>query len=466
MTEHEIPEPGSDEWKKFVEYEVRRKLFLDDVNAQYLTEKRGDHTSSWARVDLTNDIYGASVELRPVWLTRQDGQNLLYPGCTHSFHGATGSGKTWAALLAAAQVLTNTDEHVLYLDYESFAIQIVRRLKMLGVAPDTIRDRLHYYRPRHRPDIADIDRTAFAHMLERTYAIAVVDGANICMGLAGLNPNNAEEVAEWHELILNPIAERTGAAVVANDHVPKKQDLSGFAIGSQHKIAGLTGAAFTVEQIEPFGRGLYGKATIRVGDKDREGYVRGLATDDKQPDGLLVAELHIDAINVATSLTVTATFLPPQDATMSKVASKRSRGKNGNINGGDTSRPTKEMEAVSAYWEEKKNDLLARTQTKTVNAIRDRQSNQQQTPMSRDRLRAAINLLIDAKTKGGPYAVKSDGARGSDIYTNTKQYFEAKDPIVISANTQARQAQVMTNGNGGLVIPLNPAGRSKQSGTK
>jgi hypothetical protein len=442
----ELPEPGTPQWEKWVKYDLGLKKQREEVNARYEREKRGDGSSSWERIDLTDAIYGKDNELKPQWMHREDGKKLLYPGCTHSFHGSSGSGKTWVALLTTAQVLKETEQHVLYLDYESFATQIVRRLISLSVAPEVIKERLHYYRPRHRPDVADIDRNAFADMLNREYAVAVVDGANICMGLAGLKPNNAEDVAEWHAMILNPIAERTGAATLANDHVPKKADLSGFAIGSQHKIGGLTGAAFTVEKIESFGRGRYGKATIRVGDKDREGYIHEIAVNDDQPDGQLVAELHIDATNVSTTLTVTTGFFVPQNATITNIANKRNRAKNGSGSGsGATGRPTKEMEAVSAYWEENKNDQLVCTQNKTINAIRDRQQNQQKAQMSRDRLRAAINLLVDHETKGGPYATTIDGPRKALIYLGSKQYFEANDPVVIAANRQAQAASNGTN---------------------
>src|SRR6476659_873313 len=100
------------------------------------------------------------------------------------------------------------------------------------------------------------------------------------MALCGLNPDSATDVARWHAKIMLPIAEKTGAATFANDHVPKNNSSpSGFAIGSQHKVAGLTGAAFVVEKIVPFGRGRHGVATVRVShEKARGGYVHGHGT--------------------------------------------------------------------------------------------------------------------------------------------------------------------------------------------
>lgn len=133
--------------------------------------------SSWERIDLHDVIYGNVAEVVPKWLTRRDGMSLLYPGCTHSFHGPSGHGKSSLAHLGIAQVLLDTDEHVLYLDYESFPSQIVRRLKQLGVPNDVLDNRFHYRRPTRAPDVRDIDRNAFADMLSRPYAIVWLDGA-------------------------------------------------------------------------------------------------------------------------------------------------------------------------------------------------------------------------------------------------------------------------------------------------
>jgi len=51
-------------------------------------------------------------------------------------------------------------------DYESFPAQIARRLLMLGAKPHVIEERLHYYRPRQRPDVLDIDKNAFTRLLD------------------------------------------------------------------------------------------------------------------------------------------------------------------------------------------------------------------------------------------------------------------------------------------------------------
>src|SRR5262249_20266210 len=78
-------------------------------------------------------------------------------------------------------------------------------------------------------------------------------------------------------------------AVVQIDHVAKDKDGRGrFAIGGQHKLAGIDGAAFVVEAIKPFGRGLSGWARVTV-SKDRPGWIRQHARGD------VVGELHVDS---------------------------------------------------------------------------------------------------------------------------------------------------------------------------
>ncbi len=65
------------------------------------------------------------------------------------------------------------------------------------------------------------------------------------------------------------VAEQTGAAVVMIDHVTKDSESRGrFAIGGQAKLAGLTGAAYTVDVAHPLGTGCAGSsscASPRIG---------------------------------------------------------------------------------------------------------------------------------------------------------------------------------------------------------
>jgi hypothetical protein len=86
----------------------------------------------------------------------------------------------------------------------------------------------------------------------------------------------------------------TGAAVIALDHVPKsKEDRGRYAIGAQHKLAGLTGAAFSFAVLRPFRRARgaepeEGIVTMSTA-KDRPGDVRAIEV------GKVAAVVHLVA---------------------------------------------------------------------------------------------------------------------------------------------------------------------------
>ena len=109
----------------------------------------------------------------------------------------------------------------------------------------------------------------------RRYALAVIDGVTDALGIFGCSTIDNDDVAGWIRTVPKQIAARTGAAVVLIDHVTKDTSTRNrWAIGGQAKMAGLTGAAYTVEVVEPLGRGMRGEVVL----KDREGPSRGGAS--------------------------------------------------------------------------------------------------------------------------------------------------------------------------------------------
>jgi hypothetical protein len=99
------------------------------------------------------------------------------------------------------------------------------------------------------------------------------------MDLEGLDPERNREVATWLAAVARPLA-RAGAAVPCLDHVTKSREGRGrWAIGAQHKLAAIDGAAYLIETVRPVARavgtdpieGLY-RLTLT---KDRRGYIRG-----------------------------------------------------------------------------------------------------------------------------------------------------------------------------------------------
>ncbi|MEX3646534.1 AAA family ATPase [Mycolicibacterium porcinum] len=421
---------------------LRARIFDDRLNRLWEAYQRGetgDTTSSWAPQDLSDVVDGEIDELVPAALYRVDGTALFYPGCTHSLHGPTGSAKSWIGLYASAQEMLKGND-VLYIDYEASKRRIANRLRLLGVPGDVVKARLDYVRPTRGPEVLDIDRAAFAALLENHYPLAVIDGANISMMLCGLNTFSTEDVARWHSLILNPIAERTGAATVAIDHVTKGNETNGFAYGSQHKLAGLTGAGFTVERIEPFGRGRCGSSTIRVGTKDREGFLAGVGLDDGHPDGLIVGEFRLDA----TDDQMKASVLPPTDETVERAAEKRSRtngGKGKAAKGTREAQLTREMELISVYLEKMKDEPGERSQYKTVIAIQAEATAKNELVPGKNRLEKAMAALKSKTLEGGPY-VKAEGTGAKQFNTSVKPYVAKDDPLHVDVDGWAERNDV------------------------
>lgn len=89
----------------------------------------------------------------------------------------------------------------------------------------------------------------------------------------GLNPLDNKDAAVFGRAVPRYIAEH-GAATVCLDHVTKSPDGRGrYAIGAVHKLNGLNGAAYLLENRVPFGVGLTGRSTVLIA-KDRPGQLR------------------------------------------------------------------------------------------------------------------------------------------------------------------------------------------------
>ena len=262
--------------------------------------------SSWEPVDLTDALTGIDVP-GPTMLARTDGVRLVYAGRTHQFAGESESCKTWAALLCVAQVL-GQGGRVLWVDFEDDDRGIVSRLLSLSVPKYAIATMFTYVRPDeplcNRHGVATAGNVAFGAVLEDDYDLAVVDGVTEAMTTEGLDLMSNADIATWSRRVPKRIATETGAAVIVIDHVTKSTEGRGrFAIGGQHKLAGLTGAAYTFDVLKRLSRAVGGepvsgsvKSTVT---KDRPGHVRGNAKGDtigvleltSYPDGGLTVNI-------------------------------------------------------------------------------------------------------------------------------------------------------------------------------
>lgn len=244
--------------------------------------------STWSPVDLSDALAGRDAP-PPTILARSDGIHLVYPARVHWFQGESESMKSWCAQVAVAQEL-NKGNNVLYVDYEDEARAVIKRLLDLGVPCEAIAAHLTYVRPEE--PLATLKRsgetvyTAHAVILgqlleDHDYALAVIDGVTEAMVIEGLDINSNTDAAAFMRRLPKRIA-RTGVAVICIDHVTKSADGRGrYAIGAQHKLAGVDGATYEFVVLKPLSRATDGEsregAARLVVHKDRPGWIRGKA---------------------------------------------------------------------------------------------------------------------------------------------------------------------------------------------
>jgi hypothetical protein len=260
-----------------------------------VVEERVD-TTSWQEVPLAAALEGEPADEEPTMLARSDGACLLYPGRIHGFAGEPESGKSWLALHACAEQM-DVGRHVLYIDFEDNVVGVLGRLLSLGVDPGAILARFHYVRPTE--PLGAEGRRALAELLGGTgCALVVLDGLTEALTLHGFALESNRDVASFLELLPRFIA-RLGPAVILIDHVEKDREHRGrWAIGAQHKLAGLDGVSYGLEVVRPVVRDGDGLVRVLV-HKDRIGYVRSLAVRNT------VAEMSTVACAGLLTLTIT-----------------------------------------------------------------------------------------------------------------------------------------------------------------
>jgi hypothetical protein len=204
------------------------------------------------------------------------------------------------------------------------------------------------------------------------------------MTMHGLDLNSNADAAHFYNQIPRWIADH-GPAVVMIDHVVKDKEKQGrFALGAQHKLAGIDGVSYLVKMIEPFARGKRGLARVTIA-KDRPGHVREYA------HGSNIAEFTLDATR--SDVILTAELTPP-----------------GAISGrhGETFEPTYLMEKISRY--------VQANPGMSKKAIEGAMNGKATT------IRLALELLVSHDYIG----VKS-GARGAVQHFHMKPYYNAED---------------------------------------
>lgn len=255
--------------------------------------------STWQPVNLWPHLSGEHIAVMPSLLRRSDQIPLLYAGKVHSFYGESESGKSWLAQWASVECL-RAGQHVLYVDFEADAADVVERLKLLGASNAEINTYFTYIRPEQAPNEAD---PAWQAVLDTPRSLAIIDGVTEALTIWGGETKDNDLITIWNRRFPRRLARESGAAVVTIDHVAKNQETRGrFAIGGQAKLAALDGAAFLIEPVEVLAPGVKGKLAVRV-TKDRPGQVRKHGGDYRKSDRTqVVAEAVFDATGEGLSV--------------------------------------------------------------------------------------------------------------------------------------------------------------------
>jgi len=234
----------------------------------------GDDESSWKPIALKDYFDGLFAAPIATILKRTDGHGLIYTGRVHSIYGESESGKSWVAQIATAECL-KADKKVIYIDFESDAIDIVNRLKALGVSRANLLQYFTYIRP---DGPRDSDDPYWKAILEPDSAeLVIIDGVTESLTMWGGETKDNDAITRWMRIFPRTVATASGAAVVLIDHITKNAETRGrFAIGGQAKLATIDGAAYLVEPLEALAPGRIGTLTMRV-TKDRPGFIRKIA---------------------------------------------------------------------------------------------------------------------------------------------------------------------------------------------
>jgi len=263
--------------------------------------------SSWKPVRLADYFDGLFQTPIATILKRTDGNGLIYTGRVHSIYGESESGKSWIAQIATAECLKN-DKKVIYIDFESDAIDIVNRLKALGVTRANLLQYFSYIRPDGARDANDPYWQAILQPESAT--LVVIDGVTESLTMWGGESKDNDAITKWMRLFPRTVATASGAAVVLIDHITKNAETRGrFAIGGQAKLATIDGAAYLVEPLEALAPGRVGSLTMRV-TKDRPGFVRKIAGMWRKSDRTQEAAIFlIDSTKAQMQYAITVPLL-------------------------------------------------------------------------------------------------------------------------------------------------------------
>lgn len=241
-----------------------------------------DGPDGWTPIDMSTVFSGNFQRPKATLGRRTDGIRLLYPGREHVISAEPESAKTWFICYVVADVL-NEGGTVLYIDFEDDEGTIGMRTHWMGAPVKTLCDESRYRYV--RPD-SPITFDRYVQLLNfgtgdtpQGPTLVVLDGTTESYGLHGWDISDNNDPPKWRNTYVKP-ALRAGAATFGSDHVIKNREgRNGYAIGAQHKKAGLTGVLYELQVDQPFGIGKRGKARLII-NKDRNGDLRQHGIDE------------------------------------------------------------------------------------------------------------------------------------------------------------------------------------------
>lgn len=323
------------------------------IGTQGEPEADDDEIGDWDRRDLVElakrMIEGDYEAERPVFLEVTDGMPLFYRGRIHSIFGPPGGGKTWVGLYALAERL-QAGERCAMFDWEDAEQGTTQRLLQLGCTLDDLA-RFDYRNPTssllYGWKQIETDKTP--------WTMIVIDSAGEALAAQGVELNDDKGTAQWFQLAKKLARRPEKPSIVMLDHVPKNagDEPAKMAIGSQRKLAAITGASYRCDTLIEPARGKDGKLKL-VTAKDRLG---------NRPKGSTACEVHLHDDGPLLVLTFTLSE--------AQAAAER----------GEKFRPTHLMERVSRWLE--------------INPGATRRAIEKDVTGKTDAIRTAIEVLVD-----------------------------------------------------------------------
>lgn len=361
-------------------------------------------SSTWRFEDLTQLARGVDIPPTHTVFQREDGQGLFYQGAVNDVHGEPGCGKSLAMQAATAQQLKQGN-HVLYVDYEDTARNVVKRLLLMGVSAEAIVERLHYVRPSGKnTGPTSVEGWLETIRLASECSLTVIDGVTSCLAYQGLDSNNGDDIAAWYNTYPRLLSQE-GTAVVLIDHVVKSKDNRGrYAGGSMQKLALIDGISYSVSMSRPVGKGLRGTITLKSG-KDRIGEIEEHCATTWSGNGSHLRE--------AARIDVDST--DPQHMRVQICRPNMMPVSDGESEGGHVDRPTGLMEKISRLVEASGDEL---SQSDIISLLKDDGSSARKTTVLK-----AISRLVEDE-----YLSSRGGRYNQRLYSSVRSYRQIDDP--------------------------------------